>query len=274
LKIFDEDRNHLTLNKNLNNKIMAYKRGDLDKIIKNPKIEVDTFYKEKFNNYIGKTSDTEEYYSEIIAAELLNTPEFFDKIKSIKRESIGKSYLTKSHHDGTFSINEKSNRHEEKFAKLLFDKNNNYSSLGKIIDFQVPLKDKQKDKAGKIDLISFDKNNSTLYLIELKYGENTETLLRAILEIYTYYKIVDEGKLKNDFKNLLLEASDFEKIQVKPAVMLVKDLEKKHCKSFLELEEIKKGERINLKKLAAKMNITFFKSIDGKEFEIISACNL
>ncbi len=253
---------------------MTYKesiiKDKFDLAIKN----IEVFYKQPLINYTSKITNTETFVSEFIAFEILKTPSFFDNIQPIKRESNGKSYLTKSHHDGTFSINEKSNRHEEKFAKLLFDKNNNYSSLGKIIDFQVPLKDKQKDKAGKIDLISFDKNNSTLYLIELKYGENTETLLRAILEIYTYYKIVDEGKLKNDFKNLLLEASDFEKIQVKPAVMLVKDLEKKHCKSFLELEEIKKGERINLKKLAAKMNITFFKSIDGKEFEIISACNL
>ena len=252
---------------------MAYTREQIEEKIKSSLRRIDTFYKEKFNNYVGITSDTKEYYSEIIASELLNKIDSFDDVASIKRESNGKSYLTKSHHE-KFSINEESNRHEEKYAKKLFDKKNNYDSIGKIIDFQVPLKDKQKDKAGKIDLISFDKNNSTLYLIELKYGENAETLLRTILEIYTYYKIVDEGKLKSDFKNLLLEASDFEKIKVKPAVMLVKDPEKKHCKSFIELEEIKKGERINLKKLATKMNITFFKSIDGKEFEIINAANL
>lgn len=253
---------------------MAYTRKQIEEKIKCSLSRIDTFYKEKFNNYVGITSDTKEYYSEIIASELLNKIDSFDDVASIKRESNGKSYLTKSHHDGTFSINEESNRHEEKYAKKLFDKKNNYDSIGKIIDFQVPLKDKRKDNAGKIDLISFDKNNSTLYLIELKYGENAETLLRTILEIYTYYKIVDEGKLKSDFKSLLLEASDFEKIKVKPAVMLVKDPKKKHCKSFIELEEIKKGERINLKKLAAKMDITFFKSIDGKEFEIISASNL
>ena len=241
-----------------------------EKLINN----INEFYKEKFINYIGKTTDTKEYYSEIIASEILNKIESFDNIMSIKRESNGKSYLTKSHHDGTFSINEKSNRHEEKFAKQIFDEKNNYSSMGKIIDFQVPLKNKQSDKAGKIDLISFDKNNSTLYLIELKYGENAETLLRTIIEIYTYYKIVDKEKLKNDFKSLLLEASDFEKIIVKPAVMLVKDPKKKHCKSFIELEEIKNGERINLKKIANKMDITFFKSIDSKDFEIISAANL
>ncbi|WP_293870317.1 hypothetical protein [Flavobacterium sp.] len=240
---------------------MAYFKKDIEVEIKDSLKSIETLYKKNFINYVGKTADTKEYYSEIIASELLNKINFFDNIVSIKRESKGKSYLTKSHHDGTFSINEKSNRHEEKYAKKLFDEKNNYNSFGKIIDFQVPLKDKQNDKAGKIDLMSLNENTSTLYLIELKFGNNSETLLRAILEAYTYYKIISKDKLKNDFG--LKEIKN-----IKPAVMVVCS----DCKSFKELEDIKN--RPELLKLAKKLNMTFFKSNAQATFEIISPENL
>lgn len=100
---------------------MAYTRKQIEDQIETSLKTIDIFYQGKFNNYIGKTSDTKENYSELIATELLNKIQSFDKILSIKRESNGKSYLTKSHHNGTFFINEDSNRHEEKFAKQLFD---------------------------------------------------------------------------------------------------------------------------------------------------------
>jgi len=242
---------------------MAYSKVAIEKEIKDSLEFIDTFYKKKIHNYTGKATKTNEYYSEIIATAILNSLSHFEKIKKITRNSKGKSYSTKSHHNGTSSINYESKRHEENYVKKLFNEKITHDHLGQIIDFQIPLKDGKSDKAGKFDIMSF--HGDTLYLIELKYGDNQETLLRAILEVHTYCKIIDHIKLTNDFKHLLPDNG----YVIRPAVMVVNDPKKKACKSFVELEELERGERVNLKELAKEFKITFFKSADGKKFEII-----
>ena len=72
-----------------------------------------------------------------------------------------------------------------------------YDCIGKVIDYQVPLKNVRNDSVGKIDMISTIDN--TVYLLELKRKSNPENLLRCALEIYTYYKTVDTEKLLEDF---------------------------------------------------------------------------
>lgn len=238
---------------------MAYAREQIEKEIKSSLIRVDTFYKEKFINYVGKTKDTQEFYSEVIASKILNNPSLFESIKKNKRgDNNNKSYLTKSHQNRPLEI-KNTNREEEKYAKRLFNEKDFH--LGEVIDFQIPLKNQQSDKLGKIDLMTFNKSTLTLYLIELKYGKNKETLLRAILEAHTYYKIIDKDKLKSDFG--LNEVKD-----IKPAVMAVG----LNCNSYKELDDIKN--RPELAKLAKQLDMTFFKSADEVTFEIINAANL
>lgn len=80
---------------------------------------------------------------------------------------------------------------------------NTYKAIGKIVDYQVPLKsrrDKENKGLGKIDLLSH--NGDSLIMLELKRFENKETLLRTVLEIYTYWKIVDRTKLLSDYNDL------------------------------------------------------------------------
>ena len=67
------------------------------------------------------------------------------------------------------------------------------------MDYQTPLKDKQDDKAGKIDIVSYNKDIKTVYLLELKIEDSKETMLRCVLEIYTYLKILDGDKFSSDF---------------------------------------------------------------------------
>ena len=73
--------------------------------------------------------------------------------------------------------------------------------MGNIIDYQVPLKGKQSDKIGKIDLVGYSEQNRRFSLIELKYhpSGSQETLLRCVLELYTYYKFLDKERFKADF---------------------------------------------------------------------------
>ncbi|EHI79419.1 hypothetical protein HMPREF9093_00313 [Fusobacterium sp. oral taxon 370 str. F0437] len=157
------------------------------------------FYKRKVVNYRGTTSDSKEYYTEVVAEWILKNIYLFNHIKPITRE---KTYKVDSH-DGKNKDND-SNREEEKIAMKLFDLSQNqgkvFDIIGKIIDYQTPLKDIQTDKAGKIDLLAYNEEEKTLRILELKKPDSKETMLRCVLEAYTYLKVVDKDKLLKDFE--------------------------------------------------------------------------
>lgn len=171
---------------------MGYSKASIIESIKNVE-ESKWIYQAKQVNYKGLTSDTHEPYTEVIAEYLLNTPVLKDKIQSVHRHS---SYFV--NHSGQHN-NQLSNREEEIIAIQMFLQNNEYDHIGKIVDYQVPLKDKRSDVGlGKIDLVSSKGND--LFLLELKKPDSTETLLRCVLEAYTYSQILDEKKFLKDFK--------------------------------------------------------------------------
>lgn len=177
-----------------------YSKEEIIKKLEVAKSEMGQFYSEKFLNYISETSDKEGEYTEIITDWLLDNIELFDNIKPITRE---KNYKVKTH-DGIIK-NEKSNREEEMIAMKLFDFSQNkgkvFDIIGKIIDYQTPLKNVRGDKAGKIDLLAYNENENgrTLRILELKKPDSKETMLRCVLEAYTYLKVVDKAKLLKDF---------------------------------------------------------------------------
>ena len=178
----------------------VYSKDEIIKIMEEAKSDMKNFYKKDFINYSGETSDTKEYYTEIIAECLLDNFYLFNTIKMISRES---SYKVKNH-DGKIK-DENSNREEEKIAMELFDYSQNkgvtFDIIGKIIDYQTPLKNVQKDDVGKIDLLAYNKDSDTgiLRILELKKADSDETMLRCVLEAYTYLRIVDKAKLLKDF---------------------------------------------------------------------------
>ena len=160
--------------------------------------DMGNFYKRKVVNYRGKTSDSKDYYTEVVAEWILKNIHLFDYIKPITRE---KSYKGDSH-DGIIK-NEASKREEEKIAMKLFDLSQNqgkvFDIIGKIIDYQTPLKNVQTDDVGKIDLLAYNEKEKILRILELKRPDSKETMLRCVLEAYTYLKIVDKTKLLKDF---------------------------------------------------------------------------
>ena len=177
----------------------VYSKDEIIKIMKEAKSDIKNFYKKEFVNYLGVTSDTKEYYTEIIAEWLLDNFYLFDTIKMISRES---SYKVDSH-NGIIK-DENSNHEEEKIAMKLFDYSQNkgvtFDIIGKIIDYQTPLKNVQKDDVGKIDLLAYNEKEKTLKILELKKPDSKETMLRCVLEAYTYLKIADKTKLLKDFE--------------------------------------------------------------------------
>ena len=171
-----------------------YTRFDTENQIKEATKDMSTFYRANCVNYTGTTfkSDGGEYYTEIVSEYLLDNYDLFDQIKTIKRDN----YKIETHNGTTPRTI--SNRKEERIALAMYGKN--IWPIGKIIDYQVPLKSKQADGAGKIDLIAFDESTGILRLIELKAPKANDTLLRCVLEIFTYRKIVDKDALIKSYE--------------------------------------------------------------------------
>lgn len=57
--------------------MMGYSRQDILNKCQEALIDIKTFYNSKMINYRGKTTDTEEYYTEIIAVFICNNIELF-----------------------------------------------------------------------------------------------------------------------------------------------------------------------------------------------------
>lgn len=161
-------------------------RSKLDKVE-----NIRLFYKEPFVNYRGRATDTKELYTEIVAEWVINHIEEFQQMKSIRRET---SYFTEGHNG--IQDNPDSNREEELIAMAMF-RQGKMSVIGKILDYQTPLKNERGDKAGKVDLLAFD--GKILRILELKKPDSKDTMLQCVLEGYTYMKTIDTEKMICDF---------------------------------------------------------------------------
>lgn len=175
---------------------MGYTRQDILLKCKSALCDPKKFYQEKMVNYTGITKDTKEFYTEVIAEYICaNISELMNGIPEIIRSN----YKVNSH-DGKYD--ETSNRLEEKIAMSMFKMSENgkvFSYIGKIIDYQTPLKAKQADKAGKIDLLSWNSITNKVYILELKEPDSKETMLRCVLEGYTYMRTINKQNLFDSF---------------------------------------------------------------------------
>ncbi len=171
---------------------MGYTEKEIIEMCEKAMTDPSTFYKAEAINYRGKTTDTDKLYNEIVAEFICNhLTEFVGGIKKITREE---TYKTSSHTGERMPSN---SRKEEQIAVKLF-RQKHFDFIGEMIDYQTPLKNSNKDKgAGKIDLLSYD--GKTLYILELKKPDSTETMLRCVLEGFTYLKTVDGEKLISNF---------------------------------------------------------------------------
>lgn len=152
--------------------------------------EIKYLYKDPVINLKGKFSKSPNLYTEVIAGLLSrDIKQKLSQLPQIRRE---KDYPKHNN----IGINPASNRHEDKYAQYLMSLQMDLRIIGKIVEYQIPLKNSREDCAGKIDLIS--KNEAGVNLIEFKHGSNSETLLRAVLEIATYYQLFNclENRIK------------------------------------------------------------------------------
>ena len=155
------------------------------------------FYKSAVVNYKGCVKDSKNLYSEVIAETLVNDNFIKDWLNLIPvRPEHFK--INHSHKDESLESIKITNRKEEILAKLLFYQGN-IDGLGYIFDYQTPLKASLSDSYGKIDLLGYNSKDKCYSIIELKYrpSGSDETLLRCVLEAYTYYKLFDLNQIES-----------------------------------------------------------------------------
>ena len=154
------------------------------------------FYKASIVNYKGyangEKQEDKNRYSEIISSALLS--------KNLLQSWKELAPVRPNHFDTAHTPSEKvemetlqgTNRKEEILAKLLFYQRE-VAGLGYIFDYQTPLKETRNDSYGKIDLLGYNTDDKCYSVIELKYrpSGSEETLLRCVLEAYTYYRLLD-----------------------------------------------------------------------------------
>lgn len=116
---------------------------------------------------------------------------------------------TDSHFDAFNKALESTSTDEVLYAKRLFARSKadpeSFPVIGSIINFEIPLSDNSASKnkvepiADSIDLVSVSGN--TILLLELKQANNdNETLLRCLMESFTYYHLIkNKATFINDF---------------------------------------------------------------------------
>ena len=205
-------------------------------------------------NYTSTVSDYEELLCTEVISEWIREKGILDQIgEGIPNDLRKGDYIVDNHDGDTIdSKNKCSNRIEEITAKEMYGKS--YDNIGEIVAYQVPLDDEQK--RGKIDLLSVNNDTLKIHILELKrYNDeetgktSKETMLRCLLESFTYYKIIDLDKLKTELKakgKLSKEPGLYEFV-VSPLVF-------KDTQPFNEMIEIKNGKRKKLNDLIDYMN--------------------
>ena len=250
----------------------VYKEADVRKGVQTKlKENPNSFYREALLNYKGKTVDSDTLLTEVIADELIKN---YDQVSKIGRNTpIRKTKSFNREHVGVATVKARIQRfgylgyNEKLLAIALYNSKQSYC-LGDIFDYEVPIKEVQTDKHGRVDLVSTDALNHSVKLIELKIkppnDNNDETLLRALLEIYTYYKLISDsyGKFLEDYK---LSTKEYQRFQ--PAI-----LTDKHALSGQALLNLKKHPR--LQALISKMNNEIGCTIEGFVYDYPSKIKL
>ena len=149
------------------------------------------FYKSAVVNYKGKVTGSKDLYSEVIAETLImiNFIKDWLNLIPVRPEHFKINHPNTDENVDALKI---TNRKEEILAKLLFYQHE-VAGLGYIFDYQTPLKETRNDSYGKIDLLGYNTDDKCYSVIELKYrpSGSEETLLRCVLEAYTYYRLLD-----------------------------------------------------------------------------------
>lgn len=220
---------------------MAYTKKQIIEKLETGIKDMSTLYNkhsEKHEGYISAIKKTKEnvFYSDVIAEYLIKHIDLFnnENIPEIKRD---KPYRERNKiTDEERRLVYRKKQGEEWVAKSLLGYE--YEKIGTIKYFQYPIYNTQKKNGvGDIDLIAFDEKSKLLSLIEIKREYNKESILKAILEITTYFFQVDKNNLKKNFPH-----SNIQKV-----VLIYKDsLQHKQYKESGAIRELAEKLQVNV----------------------------
>lgn len=183
--------------------------------------------------------------SEIISEWLLRD---FEKIKFDKFGLRENNFKIKNH-EGYCKLQTEINQFTEKrFCRALFNKynENEHPLLGKILDYEVPLTAPKQEKTEKVNQGDFDlvsKRNGAILVFEVKKAQSNESLLKAILQIFTYVTRLSDSNLINEF----LEDYNPDDKKITPCILTFNN-----AASGKQISEIEKYPK--LQNLIAKIN--------------------
>ena len=126
---------------------MAYSKYDTQESLTNflENGNLKTLYKEKFIKIIGRTNDSSEYYSDILSEIIISKKVYgndnIEKVTRLNTYNVYHNAVTENDDGDKNNINQD---FEPVIAKKLF--NLNLGDLGKIIGYEIPLKNSEKDK--------------------------------------------------------------------------------------------------------------------------------
>ena len=165
-----------------------YKQDLIDLLQKNDKPE--EWYRNSIFLRRGKKNYIVSMYAEYLCEKINVIKEKLGKISSKLRKD---GYKT----ERKIKFTDASNRRENNIARLLFKKGIELEKVGRVIDYEIPLRINSNQK---IDLLCVNENS--LNIVELKSDKSKESILKAILEIYTYEKLIDEDNWNEYIFNL------------------------------------------------------------------------
>jgi len=217
------------------------------KIVNALKENVKGLYREDFLNYTSNIQGTKDRCTEFVAQYLLNQGSEFNAGSWTIQRTRG--YTTASH-DGEHDWSG-SNQEEKKIAYEMRNRSqkekHHFAHIGEILDYEVPLSKVDGDNSGEIDLLSWNKEKNELILLELKKPDSTETLLRCVLEVYTYWKVVWHERLAKDFGRP--DAS------VRAAVLVFASSQKKKSQPY---EDWKSTEQPHIRELMKGLDVGLY----------------
>ena len=212
------------------------------------------FYGEQFLKYEDVVKgEVNVLRTEIIVKYINDNFIAFESIPNIVR----KDYKMKSH-NGDYS---KDTVEEKIIAKKLFSgsayNDITFPYIGRVIDYETPIMDVRSNR--RIDLLSRNDKESTVYIWELKKSKSPESLLRCYLEVFTYRKLVNKDKLFESF-------GIPESYELKAAPLVFKN-----GTQWEQMQEIKRKKRPELELLINKLRVLnpfYLSVVDGDSYEI------
>jgi hypothetical protein len=195
---------------------------------------------------------------DVAAGKILKDSELLINLAELNTSNIRRiKHFRQKGHEGAQNVDhgEVVKLDEKHLAYALFNlsKSVEFPFIGKIIDYEVPLKEKQNGSdgavEGKIDLVSIKEHE--LFLIELKNYNCKESLLRAVLEIYTYAQFL-KPVTEKFIKEYIAPDCDLGLYRITRVIMIFEgSVPREH------LRQLEENKMKNLGKLITELNGNF-----------------